>query len=170
MEVSNALLTKRAVRQFSDKPLSDESIRVILNAGRRSQSAKNIQPWHFIAIKDKNRLIALSELGHFAKHLAGAVLGIAIITPNPEQRFSILFDAGQAAAYMQLAAWEQGIGSCLATIYEPDRARVLLRFPDDLFINIAISFGYPQNPEDILRPPEKGGRRSWHDVVHWDRW
>ncbi len=170
MEVSTALLTKRAVRQFSDKPLSDEATRVILNAGRRAQSAKNIQPWHFIAIKDKNTLTDLSELGRFAKHLAGAALGIAIITPIPKQRFSILFDAGQAAAYMQLAAWEQGIGSCLATIYEPDRARVLLGFPDDLFINIAISFGYPQNPDDISRPPEKGGRRSWHDVVHWDRW
>jgi len=170
MDVSTALLTKRAVRQFSDKPLSDEAIHVILNAGRRAQSAKNIQPWHFIAIKDKNTLIALSELGHFAQHLAGAALGIAIITPNPEQRFSILFDAGQSSAYMQLAAWEQGIGSCLATIYEPDRARVLLGFPDDLFINIAISFGYPQNPDDISRPPEKGGRRSWHDVVHWNRW
>ena len=38
--------------------------------------------------------------------LAGAALGVAIITPDPEERFSLMFDAGQAVAYMQLAAWE----------------------------------------------------------------
>ena len=170
MKVSSAIHTKRAIRQFSDTPLSKEAVHVILNAGRRAQSAKNIQPWHFIAVQDRQTLNALSQLGHFAGHLAGAALGIAIIMPPPEQRFSVLFDAGQAAAYMQLAAWELGIGSCLATIYEPDKARELLDFPADLHINIAISFGFPLTVEDITRPPEKGGRRTLDDVVHWEKW
>jgi nitroreductase len=170
MEVSSAIRTKRAVRKFADQPLPEESIQSILNAGRRAQSAKNLQPWHFIAIQDHKSLVALSKLGHFAGHLAGAALGIAIITPPPEQRFSVLFDAGQSAAYMQLAAWELGIGSCLATIYEPSQARKILRFPDEYHINIIISFGFPQNPHDISRPPGRGGRRSWDDVVHWEVW
>jgi len=81
-----------------------------------------------------------------------------------------MFDAGQAAAYMQLAAWELGIGSCLATIYEPEKARQLLGFPEDLFIRIAISFGYPLQDGQIDSPPMKGGRRSFDEVVHWERW
>ena len=170
MDVSTAIRTKRAVRQFIEQPLPEESIRAIITAGRRAQSAKNIQPWHFIAIQKRETLVALSKLGHFAGHLAGAPLSIAIITPDPEQRFSVLFDAGQAAANMQLAAWELGIGSCLATIYEPGRARELLGFPDDLHINIAISFGFPKNPGDITRPPKPGGRRTWNEVVHWEEW
>ena len=170
MEVSSAIRTKRAVRQFMDQPLPEESIHTILNAGRRAQSAKNLQPWHFIAIQDHKTLVALSKLGHYAGHLAGAALGIAIITPPPEQRFSVLFDAGQSAAYMQLAAWELGIGSCLATIYEPSQARQILGFPEDHHINIIISFGFPQNPDDIIRSPDRGGRRSWDDVVHWEIW
>jgi len=84
------------------------------------------QPWHFIAIQDKTILKSLSETGANAGHLAGAALGVAIITPPMEKRFSILFDAGQAAAFMQLAAWELGIGSCPATIYQPEEARALL--------------------------------------------
>ena len=40
-------------------------------------------------------------------------------------------DAGQAAAYMQLAAWEMGVGSCLATLFEPEQARTLLGFPPE---------------------------------------
>ena len=170
MDVSSTISTKRAIREFLDKPLPEESIQAILNAGRRAQSAKNIQPWHFIAIQDRQTLVALSKLGQYAGHLAGAALGVAIITPPPEQRFSVLFDAGQSAAYMQLAAWELGIGSCLGTIYEPDRARKLLRFPEDLVINIAISFGFTINPEDITRSPDRVGRRSWDDVVHMEIW
>jgi nitroreductase len=170
MQVEEAIRTKRAVRQFSSKPLPRESIQTILNAGRRSQSSKNSQPWQFIAIQDKEILESLSKLGNWAGHLAGAALGVAILTPPPEQRFSIMFDAGQAAAYMQLAAWELGIGSCLATIYEPDKARQLLGFPQDLEIRIAISFGYPENDSALTRPPQKGGRRELDEVVHWDRW
>jgi hypothetical protein len=62
----------------------------------------------FIAVQDKDRLKQLSELGNWAGHLAGAAFGVAIVTPDPEQRFSIMFDAGQAAGYMQLlglGAW-----------------------------------------------------------------
>jgi len=170
MNVSEAIRTKRAVRQFQVRPLDEQSVHAILNAGRRSQSAKNSQPWHFIAIQDKTTLIALSELGEWAGHLAGAALGVALITPHPDIRFSIMFDAGQSAAYMQLAAWEMGIGSCLATIYDPEKARQILGFPDDQHIRIAISFGYPLDEEILTAKPWKGGRRPPDEIVHWDRW
>ena len=170
MNVSEAIRTKRAVRQFLDSPLPEEAVQSILNAGRRAQSSKNTQPWHFIAIRDRATLQALSALGTYAGHLAEAALGVAILTPPPEQRFSIMFDAGQSAAYMQLAAWELGIGSCLATIYEPEKARQLLGFPDELHINIALSFGYPQDAEMLTRQPQKGGRQNFSDIVHWEHW
>ncbi len=170
MNVNAAIRTKRAVRQFQDQPLPLEAVQAILNAGRRSQSSKNTQPWQFISIQDKAILNSLSEMGNWAGHLAGAALGVAILTPPPEQRFSIMFDAGQAAAYMQLAAWELGIGSCLATIYEYEKARELLGFPEDLHLRIAISFGYPRDEALLTRPPQKGGRRELDQIVHWDRW
>jgi nitroreductase len=170
MNVSEAIRTKRAVRQFSGKPISDEAIRIILNAGRRAQSAKNIQPWQFIAITQREMLEQLSRLGQYAGHLAGAALGVAIITPDPASRFSVMFDAGQAAAYMQLAAWELGIGSVPGTIYEPDQARALLGFPDDWHLRVALSFGYPADEGVLSNPPKKGGRAALEDIVHWGKW
>jgi nitroreductase len=170
MKVSEAIRKKRAVRQYQGKPLPDEAVVAILKAGRRAQSSKNTQPWHFIAIRDRQRLKQLAELGTYAGHLSGAALGVAILTPDPSQRFSIMFDAGQAAAYMQLAAWELGIGSCLATIYDPEKARELLGFPDDLHLRIAISFGFPDSEEAITNPPRPGGRLPMEQVVHWERW
>lgn len=170
MDVLSAIDSKRAVRQFEDKPLSPDAVETILNAGRRAQSAKNRQPWYFIAIQDKERLKALSELGTYAGHLAGAALGVAIITPPRENRFSIMFDAGQAAAYMQLAAWHLGIGSCPATIYQPEEAKKLLGFPDDLHIYLALSFGYPADKSTLTRPNQKGGRKQYDEVVHYETW
>lgn len=170
MNVSDAIHFKRAVRDFTDEPLPQETILAILNAGRRSQSSKNSQPWHFIAITDKAILKQLSKCGEWAGHLAGAALGVAIITPDPTTKFQTMFDAGQAAAYMQLAAWELGVGSCPASIYDPDKARSILGFPAELWLRIALSFGYPEKIDALTHPPRKGGRVNLEDIVHWERW
>lgn len=170
MNVSQAIQTKRATRKFKKEPLSKEEVRTILNAGRRAQSAKNSQPWDFIAVEDKKRLLDLSACGAYAGHLAGSALGVAIITPPFTQRFSVMFDAGQSAAYMQLAAWELGIGSVPATMYKRDKAREVLGFPEDKECYIALSFGYPEDEEALTRPPQKGGRRPFEETVHWETW
>jgi len=170
MDVSEAIRLKRAVRKFKDEPLAEDVILSVLNAGRRAQSSKNPQPWHFIAITDKAVLEQLSECGEWAGHLAGAALGVALLSENPEEKFQRLFDLGQAAAYMQLAAWELGVGSCLASIYEREKARQLLGFPENLHLRIAISFGYPAEAETLIKAPQKGGRKDLRDFVHWDRW
>lgn len=170
MNVSEAIRTKRAVRKFEDRPLPEEAVRAILNAGRRSQSSKNEQAWQFIAIRDKAILQALSECGTYAGHLAGAALAVALVIPDPKVKFQTLFDSGQAAAYMQLAAWELGIGSCLASIYEMEKARNVLGFPPELHTDIAISFGYPADETKLSAPPKKGGRKPLEELVHWEKW
>jgi nitroreductase len=170
MNVSEAIRLKRAVRNFSPQPISDENVVHILNAGRRAQSAKNRQQWEFIAIRDREVLSSLAKCATNAPHLARAALGIAILTPDPALRWSILFDAGQAAAYMQLAAWDKGIGSCLATIYETEDAREILGFPSELHIRAAISFGYPEDPDVLKALPRSGGRKPLEKTIHYDRW
>jgi nitroreductase len=170
MDVSQAIHYKRAIRSFTDQAIPQEVILTILNAGRRAQSSKNSQPWNFIAVTDKATLSALSECGYSSGHLAGAALGVAIVHPHPAEKFQLLFDIGQAAAYMQLAAWEIGIGSCLASIYFPDKAREVLGFPPDFLLRFAVSFGYPQDVDLLTRTPQKGGRRDLEEIVHWNKW
>jgi len=170
MNVSDAIRLKRAVRKFTPDPLPEETILAILNAGRRAQSSKNTQPWHFIAITDKSILNALAECGNYASHLAGAALGVAIVHADPGEKFQLMFDIGQAAAFMQLSSWELGIGSCLASIYEPDKARIVLGFPQNLTLRIAISFGFPQEGDVLVNQPQKGGRKPLNEIVHWEKW
>jgi nitroreductase len=162
MDVLEAIRTNRAVRQFADRPVPDDVIREIVNAGRRAQSSKNDQPWHFIVVRDRDTLKQLSECGKYAGHLAGAAFGVAlIVSPGYD------FDQGQAATYLQLAAWELGIGSCIASIYEPERARTILGVPSDQQFDTAISFGYPAQPPTAPKP---GGRKPFDEVVRWERW
>ncbi|MBZ0301921.1 MAG: nitroreductase family protein [Anaerolineae bacterium] len=169
MEVWEAIRKKRAVRDFKPEPLQEAHIRRILDAGRRSQSSKNSQPWQFIAIQNHDTLEQLSKTGNFLTHVAGAALCVVICVPEPNDRtLWHFFDTGQSAAYMQLAALEVGVGSCLGTIYEPDTVRQLLGFPADLQARILISFGYPADQPE--RPPRKEGRRTWDDVIHLEHW
>jgi nitroreductase len=170
MEVARAIREKHAIRSFLPAPISDPVATEILRAGRRAQSAKNSQPWHFIAVRERATLESLSRTGNWAGHLAGAALGVVIATPDPAKKFTIAFDAGQAAAFMQLAAWELGIGSCLASLYETAEVRRILGLPPEWHAHVAISFGYfdpeKQPPSGVLHP----GRKAFDEIVHWETW
>jgi nitroreductase len=168
MNVTEAIRTKRATRQFANRAVPDAIIEQVVEAGRRAQSSKNTQPWRFIVVTERERLQHLAALGTYAGHLAGAAFGVVLASPNPAERWSIAFDLGQAAAYMQLAAWEQGVGSCIGSMYEPEKAREFLGVPADLSVQVALSFGYPA--EATPKPARKGGRKPLAELVHRERW
>lgn len=169
MNVLEAIRTKRAVREFRKEPIPEKDVLAILNAGRRAQSSKNRQAWRFIAIQDRETLKKVSKMGTFAGHIAGAALGVLILTPPPAKFYGALFDAGQAAAYMQLAAWELGIASCLATLHKPDKAYELLDIPEEWQVLMAISFGYPAERKGVHFRPLRGGRRDFNETVNWEK-
>lgn len=160
--------SKRAVRQFKDEPLPEGVIQQILQAGRLSGSAKNSQPWHFVAVQNRETLMALSKCGGYAGHLASAALGVALVTDDPFKRITVPFDLGRAAQNMMLVAWSLGVGSEMATIYQPDKACQILGVPPQYTIPWCISFGYPAELPD--HPPRKGGRRPASEVIHHEHW
>ena len=163
----------RVVRAFSDRPVEPWAVERILHAGRRAGSAKNLQRWAFVVCRDRTHLAELATLGPWAGHLAGAAVAIALVTPDPRAPgapLSITWDLGRAAQNMMLAAWELGIGSVPATVYDQDLARRLLGYPDDLTCEFLLSFGYPADPSDLTRPPRVGGRLPLEAIVREERW
>lgn len=168
-----AISGRRVIRDFDARPLEPEHLDRIIRAGRRANSSKNLQRWSFIVIRDRARLEDLSKLGPWAGHLAGAAVGIALVTPDPHAEgtpLSVMFDLGQAADSMMLTAWELGIGSVPATVYEHDRARALLGYPAELHCEYLLSFGYPADPSELDRPPRSGGRKPLASLIHEERW
>jgi nitroreductase len=171
--VWGAISSRRVVRRFADRPLDDAHLERILNAGRRANSSKNQQRWAFIVCRERSHLQELAAVGPWAGHLAGAAVGIALVTPAPQRTdapLSIMFDLGMAADSMMLEAWELGIGSVPATVYRQDLARELLGYPEDHHCEFLLSFGYPADPADLTRPLQAGGRRPIEDLVHEERW
>jgi nitroreductase len=173
VDVLRAIATKRAVRRFAERPLAEEDLRRILDAGRRAGSSKNKQRWDFVVVRERERLRELAAVGPWGGHLAGAALAIALVTPDPRAAGaspSVMFDLGQAAENMMLAAWGLGIGTCPVTVYERDLARQLLGYPPDRHCEYLLSVGYPADPSDLSRPPRRGGRRPLEEILHEERW
>ena len=171
--VWDVVQARRAVRRFADRPLAPEHLERILHAGRRAQSSKNQQRWAFIVCEDRAHLKELSVVGPWAGHLAGAAVGIALVSPDPKTAdapLSVMFDLGQAAAYMMLVAWELGIGSVPATVYDHDLARRLLGYPETHHCEYLLSFGYPADESVLGAKNKPGGRKSLADMVHDERW
>jgi nitroreductase len=165
MNVTEAIRSRRAVRLFSAEPVPEELIAQIIEAGGRSQSSKNTQPWQFILIQNRTTLEKLAKTGDFAGHLAGANFAVALVGEATHQWNS--FDLGQAAAQMQLCAWELGVGSCIAAIYQVDEARSLLGVPANTNFFCVISFGYPAAEH---KPLKLGGRKPLDTIVRRERW
>jgi len=105
--------------------------------------------------------------------MAMAAAAVALVTPDPKTAsapLSVYWDLGQAAQNMMLVAWDLGVGSVPATVYEPDVAKRILGYPDDRHCEFLLSFGYPARPEDLTRPPKAGGRRPLDEILHHERW
>ena len=173
MSVWDAVAHKRVVRRFADRPLEPDHLVRILNAGRRAASSKNLKRWQFIVCRDRDHLAELARVGPWADHLAGAAVAIALVTPDPaaaDSPPSVMFDLGMAAGNMMLIAWELGIGSVPATVYEQDLARQLLGYPEDHHCEYLLSFGYPADPDILTRPNKAGGRVALADILHDERW
>jgi nitroreductase len=165
MDVSEAIRTKRAVRQFSDQPVSEDAVRAILDAGRRAQSSRNLQARHFVVVQNRDRLQALSQTSGSAGHIAAAAFAVVLVGMEPDDVWNH-FDLGQAASYMQIAALEYGIGSGIAAL-DPTKARAVLNIPAEMTCYAALAFGYPASD---FAPAKRGGRKPLEEVVHWEQW
>lgn len=174
MDVYRAIRTMRAVRQFTVDEVDDATVERILEAGRWAGSSKNVQPWQFIVVKDRETLRLLAQCGNYASHLCEAAFAIVVVT---EQTFRADFDSGRAAQNMMLAAWGQGVGSCIASMHRESDAKEALGIPKQFKLQQAISFGYPRSG---VRPTIEGrplkdvlastGRKPLSEIVDYEKW
>ena len=160
METWEAIRTRRNVRRFEDRQIPAEHLDRIVAAAALAPSSMNEQRWAFVVCVDRDRLEALAGVGDYAGHVAGAAAAVAFVSPRADdgsERESIAFDLGQAVENAMLVAWELGIGSCHASVYDEPRIRTLLEYPPD----------HDLRPRGVLRLPRgPGGPRA----ARFPRW
>ncbi|HEY2441416.1 MAG TPA: nitroreductase family protein, partial [Solirubrobacteraceae bacterium] len=107
METWDAITSRRNVREFADRPLSDDDQQRILEAGRRAPSSRNWQPWDFIAVTERDQLRELARVWRGGGHIADSALTVVVVLPAFEkesERERANYDTGQATMQMMIAA------------------------------------------------------------------
>lgn len=174
MDAYLAVVSKREVREYLDRPVPHGALTRILNAGRASGSAKNTQPWRFVILEDPKHRRELASAMMAPRNLQGCAVAIAVVLLNERLRF----DAGRVAQNMMVAAWAAGIGSCPNSVRpdEHDRLRRALNVPADTAIATIITLGYPAPGQPRPRPkadPERilarANRLPLEELVHRER-
>jgi nitroreductase len=161
--VYDIIRTKRDTRAYADRPIAEEILRRILQAGRMAGSSKNTQPVRFVVLRDRERKEELAACGDFAAHLASAPVVVAVVLmPGGGP-----FDAGRAAQNMMVAAWAEGITSCPTSMHRPECAAAVVGLPPDHRVAIVLPFAYPE--ESAERRPGRP-RLPLADYVYEDRW
>ena len=143
MEVFEAVRTVLAVREFADKPVPPDSALRIVEAAWLSPSAANRQPWHFIAVDDRDTLRQLGSIAKSGPYIAQAPFAVAVCIEDTDFAVS---DASRAVQSMVLTAWSDGIGSNWAGFRNLEGARPILGVPENFEVLCIVPFGYPARP------------------------
>jgi nitroreductase len=171
METWEAIRARRNVRSYTEQPIEPAALQRILEAARRTPSARNLQPWDFVLVTERERLVELATVWMGAGHVATSAATIALIAPaggEPREQMITQYDLGQATMSIMLAAADMGLGSGHSAVGDQVLARQLLGFPQDHFCAYLIALGHPADRP--LAPLTKINRRPFDDVVHRERW
>jgi nitroreductase len=159
MQVMKAIETMLAVRSYSSKPIADEIVTRIVQAGRLTGSSMNQQAWDFVVIRDRDTLRQLGELATTGPYIAAAQCAVAVVVPNSSVG---IIDGARASQDMMLAAWEEGIGSNWVGNVDHDTIKKLLDVPVERMVLTVIPFGYPDRTIGAGRK----NRKPLNDVAH----
>ena len=165
MKCIEQILSRRSIRKFKNKPVSEEVLNNILEAGRRSPSATNMQPWHFVIARDQKAKEACSFGGfnRFTSDASFVVVGLYKQSEVIIEKLSLM-DVTIALQNMVIAAWVQGVGSCWMGAFDERKLKDTLNLPADSRIVGAVAFGIPdENPSQPAKKP-------LNEIIHFDKW
>jgi nitroreductase len=174
MQTWEAITARRNVREFTDEPVPTDQLDRILEAARRTPSSQNTQPWDFVVVTERNRLVELAKVWRGAGHVASSAATIALVVAGADdaadarRRESVAYDLGQATMSIMLAAADLGLGTAHAAVADQDLARQVLGLPPERRCAYLIAVGHPAGRP--LRPIARPDRRPFEEVVHRERW
>ena len=163
MEVFEAVRTMLAVRRYLDRAVPETIAQRIVEAGRLTGSAMNLQPWHFIVVQDRDTLRRLGALARSGPYVAEAPLAIVVVIDRTGYAVS---DASRAIDSMMLTAWAEGVGSNWVGFGNLEKVNALLGIPSERDVLAILPFGYPA--DRIGRGKKK--RKPLRAVAHRERY
>jgi len=144
MSLLDLILSRRSIRRYENKDISEEVLQQILETGRQAPSAANRQPIHFVVVNDHDTLKILCDtlFSRFVKYAPVAIVGCADIKSLLTGKWAIV-DTTIAMQNMVIAAWTLGIGSCWIGACDEEKVKELLKIPDKWKVVALVTLGYP---------------------------
>lgn len=169
MDVIEAIRRRRSIRKYQNKPVEEEKLNRVLEAGRLAPSAKNLQDWRFIVVRDPDTRRRLAEAAKNQWFIAEAPVVIAACGTETKYvmtcgQHTYTIDVSIAVAHMTLEATELGLGTCWIGAFYEDRVKEILGIPDHIRVVTLLPMGYPAE-EPAARP-----RKPLNEIVCYEKW
>jgi nitroreductase len=167
VDILNLLRSRRSIRVYQDKPISQDLLLQILEAGRWAPSGANLQPWHFIVVTDAETRRRIGEVARFffikSPHVEKAPAILVLGFDTRKGRYG-RYDVTLAGGNMMTMATSLGLGTCWIGAFDQPEVKRILEIPDQIEVIGLITLGYSN--EKAETPP----RIELEKIVHWESW
>ncbi len=169
MSVSDAIKARRSIRRYQDREVEEETLNRVLEAGRLAPSAKNMQEWKFIVVRDKETRAKLSEAAKGQAFIGEApvvIVACATLTDYVMTCGQLTYpiDVAISVDHMTLQATEEGLGTCWIGAFYEEEVKKILAIPPEIRVVAMLPLGYPAE-SPLSRP-----RKPMEDMVIQERW
>jgi len=169
MSVLNLIKERRSIRKYKGDAIPEYVLQRILEAVRLAPSAKNLQPWRFIVVKDRILKNNLAEACNYQSFMASAPL-IVVACAFPENCYAYMghymkswpIDVAIAMEHLVLQAQEEGLGTCWIGAFEEEKVKSVLKIPQDIKVLALTPLGYPDEE------PSFRGRKKLEEIISYD--
>lgn len=168
VKLLNLIKTRRAVRSYKDKAVSDQDLKHILEAGHWAPTPSNVQSWRFCVVKNTGLVTIMKNISPGFPE--SAPIGIAVCSDQEDLRnfrgslldFLSVAESAVAAQNMILSAWAKGIATCPVASFSRSGVKELLSLPKHISPMLLVAIGYPESVPDA---PE---RKDLKQITFWD--
>ena len=169
MDVFEAIEKRRSIRSYLDKPVEEDKLNRILDAGRMAPSANNRQEWRFIVVRDSTTRKRLMEAAGGQRFVGEAPVVIACCSVESDKMLTCghpayAIDVAIAIDHMTLAAVALGLGTCWVGAFYEDRVRDILNIPEWVRVVELLPLGYPDEKPGLRL------RKRLNEIVFYEEW
>lgn len=169
MDVFEAIKQRRSIRSYQDKPIEEDKLLRVLEAGRMAPSAKNLQEWRYVIVKDKDlrkKVAVAANNQYFIAEAPVIVVGCATMADYVltcgQPAHSI--DLAISMDHMTLQAVEEGLGTCWIGAFKEDEVKKVLNIPPDMRVVEIMPLGYPK----FIPNPKP--RKRLEEIIFYDKY
>ncbi len=161
------IYTRRSVREYTERPVTEEQVESILRAAMAAPSAQDLRPWHFVVVRKRKMLDKLAEIHKYAYMLEEAPMAVVVCGDQKVSEQRWVEDTVAATQNLLLAATAVGLGGVWISVYPKKKhqkyVRELLDIPDHVGVMCLVALGYPAE--------EKKAKTQYDpDRVHHEEW